>query len=373
MLKKDWKSLKFWQKAIIIDLILIQIGLFLAAWTDLSRRPEDKINGRKQAWRAALFLNGIGPLAYLLKGRQTSHWTEVDVPPVVDKVAVVTGANSGIGFETTRVLAQRGATVVMACRDLQKAEAAAAKINALNPVGKVDIMQLDLADLDSVRHFATKFQEKYDRLDLLINNAGIMVPPTLGRTQQGFEMQFGVNHLGHFLLTSQLIDMLNHTPGARIVTISSNAHRFGKINFDDLNWQQREFKSFPAYAQSKLANLLFTYELNRRLKNAGHETFAVAAHPGFAATGDLGSREKTQTWSDLFLQPQKMGALPTLYAATAVDVQGGRYYGPSSLGEMRGYPEEVTSNKRSHNLADANHLWSLSESMTEPFVIPSKE
>ncbi len=287
-------------------------------------------------------------------------WTEADVPDMHGKIAIVTGANSGIGYDTTRVMAQRGATVIMACRNMQKATQAADSIRALNSAGTVVVMPLDLADLDSVRQFAESFQAKYEQLDLLINNAGIMIPP-FGTTEQGFESQFGINHLGHFALTAQLNDLLVQTPHARVVTVSSIAHRAGRIDFDDLNWQDKPYQAMPAYGQSKLANLLFTYELQRKFAKTKHETIAVAAHPGYTATNLQGDSPMMKLMNRLVAQPQPMGALPTLRAATAPDVHGGEYYGPSGIGEMRGNPERVESNDRSHSFADAKRLWALSE------------
>jgi len=359
----NWKSLTTAQKTLLITAGTLQLGLFALAWADLSRRRPEAVNGSKAAWRAGLFVNTLGPLAYLLRGRKTSHWTEADVPDQTGRVAIVTGANSGLGYETARVLAQRGATVVMACRNAQKAEAAASRIRALNPVGEVLVMALDLSDLRSVHAFAEAFRADHHRLDLLVNNAGIMVPP-LGRTAQGFETQFGVNHLAHFALTAQLLDLLERTPGARVVNVSSIAHRFGKIDFEDLNWQTRGYAAMPAYGQSKLANLLFTYELQRRLTTSGKNVLAVAAHPGWASTGLQGQDSGSQLANRLFAQSQAMGALPSLYAATAADVMGGGYYGPPGLLELGGTPERVRSSTRSHNEQDARRLWEVSEELT---------
>lgn len=364
-----WSDFKTWQKVLLVKVGLVEIGAFIVAWTDLNRRSPELINGNKKLWRAALFLNGIGPLAYFTKGRKKSTWTEDNIPSMQDKIAIVTGANSGIGYETTRALAQHGATVVMACRNMEKAERAAEQIRALNPRGNVVVMQLDLADLASVHSFTESFKAQYDRLDLLINNAGIMVPP-LGRTEQGFETQFGVNHLGHFALTADLIDLLNRTHAARVVTISSTAHRFGTIDFADLNWHDRSYAAMPAYGQSKLANLLFTYELQRRLAAAGHSTLAVASHPGYAATNLQGDSTMMKIVNRVVAQPQAMGALPTLLAATGADIQGGDYYGPSGLAELAGKPEKVQSDDRSYNVQDAQRLWTVSEQLTAtPFPL----
>jgi NAD(P)-dependent dehydrogenase (short-subunit alcohol dehydrogenase family) len=299
----------------------------------------------------------------------TQHWTENDIPNQVGRVVIVTGANSGIGWDTARVLAQKGATVIMACRSLSKADTAANQIMALKPVGGVVVMPLDLGDLDSVRAFAAAFGAEYDRLALLINNAGVMFTP-YGKTKQGVEQQFGINHLGHFALTGLLLDRLSATPGARIVTVSSNTHRMGKMNFDDLN-AKKEYSPRRAYGQSKLANLLFTYELQRRLTAAGLSTLSVAAHPGWTRT-NLGRNfgALMQLVDRTIGQSAKMGALPTLYAATASDVRGGDYIGPGSLGGMRGYPQKVASSDLSHDEAMARRLWMVSAELTQVIYQP---
>jgi len=290
------------------------------------------------------------------------NWNAERLGDQTGRVAIVTGSNSGIGFETARVLAEKGATVVMACRNLEKANPKADEIRRAHPGAKVEVMRLDLSDLDSVRQFAEAFRAKYSRLDLLINNAGIMVPP-YGKTAQGFETQFGVNHLGHFALTGCLLDLVVDTPGARIVTVSSIAHYMGQIRFFDLNWE-KGYKAQPAYGQSKLANLLFTYELQRKLAAAGKDTLAVAAHPGWTET-NLQEHAKAVKFLNRFLaQEPLMGALPTLYAATEADVNGAEYYGPSGFMEMNGPPKRVKSNRRSHDKNIAERLWNVSEDLT---------
>ncbi|MFB5676518.1 oxidoreductase [Paenibacillus terreus] len=292
----------------------------------------------------------------------TTPWTEDHIPDQTGRVAIVTGSNSGIGWEAARALANKGATVIMACRSIDKATPAADQINALKPAGKVVVMALDLGDLASVRAFATDFRQNYQRLDLLINNAGVAHPP-YGKTAQGFEQQFGINHLGHFALTGLLLDRLGATPGARIVTVSSISHRSGIIHFDDLNLE-RNYKPSRGYAQSKLANLLFTYELQRRLVTAGQSTLAVAAHPGWSATNALRHSSFMRRLNPMFAQPPKMGVLPTLYAATAPDVRGGDFFGPSIL-ELRGYPKKVDASASSHDEAVARRLWAISEELTQ--------
>jgi NAD(P)-dependent dehydrogenase (short-subunit alcohol dehydrogenase family) len=294
------------------------------------------------------------------------HWTIGDMPDQGGRVAIVTGANSGIGYPTAKALAQKGGTVIMACRNLQKANAAAERIRSglkqTAGSGEVVVMQLDLADLDSVSAFVTAFKAHYDRLDLLINNAGIMHPP-YGETKQGFESQFGVNHLGHYALTGQLLDLIMRTGGARIVTVSSMAHRFGRINFDDLNARDN-YRANAAYGQSKLANLLFTYELQRRLEAADSDAIAVAAHPGWTATNLQQNSSFIQFLNRFFAQEPEMGALPTLYAATAPEIRGGDYCGPSHFVETVGPPKKVNSNNRSHDPAVAARLWTVSEELT---------
>jgi NAD(P)-dependent dehydrogenase (short-subunit alcohol dehydrogenase family) len=289
-------------------------------------------------------------------------WSAERLPEQSGRIAIVTGANSGIGFETARVLAEKGATVNMACRNLAKANPKADEIRERHPGAKVEVMQLDLADLESVRSFADAFRAKYDRLDLLINNAGVMVPP-YGKTVQGFETQIGINHLGHFALTGALLDLLTDTPGSRVVNVSSMAHRIGKIDFSNLNWD-KGYNAQAAYGQSKLANLLFTYELQRRLKKAGKDTLSVAAHPGWTETNLQQHSSSFMFLNKFFAQDALMGALPTLYAAAEPDVHGAQYYGPSGFLEMNGPPKRVNSNKRSHDQNVAERLWHISEDLT---------
>jgi len=290
------------------------------------------------------------------------NWSAEALGDQSGRVAIVTGSNSGIGFETARVLAGKGAIVVMACRNLDKANPKANEIRAAHPGADVEVMQLDLSDLGSVQRFAEAFRAKHSRLDLLINNAGIMVPP-YGKTAQGFETQFGVNHLGHFALTGSLLDLITNTPGSRIVTVSSIAHYMGRIDFADLNWE-KGYRAQAAYGQSKIANLLFTYELQRRLAAAGKDTIAVAAHPGWTET-NLQEHAKGVKFLNRFLaQEPLMGALPTLYAATEPGVNGAEYFGPRGFMEMNGPPKKVKSNRRSHDRNVAERLWNVSEELT---------
>jgi len=302
-----------------------------------------------------------------------AKWTATDVPDQRGRIAIVTGANSGLGSETALALAARGAHVVLACRDASKAQAALEEIRAASPAASVEVMVLDLASLASIRAFADAVSARHPRLDLLCNNAGVMAIPRR-RTADGFEMQLGTNHLGHFALTGLLLPLLLATPHARVVSVSSSAHRPGKIHWDDLQLE-RSYGKWHAYAQSKLANLLFAYELDRRLRKAAASVISVAAHPGYAATNlqAVGARmegarvfEKVfELGNRLFAQSAAMGALPTLYAATAPAVQGGDYFGPDGLSEMWGHPRKVGSTARSQDLADAARLWELSEKLTD--------
>jgi hypothetical protein len=301
-----------------------------------------------------------------------SKWAEADIPNQRDKIIIVTGANSGLGYETARVLAAKEARVILACRDKGSAELAATRIKNETPTALLTIMRLDLADLNQIKRFAARFRESYAKLDILINNAGVMALP-YRETSDGFEMQFGTNHLGHFALTGRLLNRLLETPGARVVTVSSNLHELGKIDFDNLNG--RHYEKWGAYGQSKLANLLFAYELQRRLEGAGSETMSVAAHPGHTATnlqqtGPRMSGNRFQAWlmhlSNRFLaQSPEMGALPILHAATAEGVNGCDYIGPDGLLGMRGYPTKIHSSAESYDPELARRLWDASVEMTE--------
>jgi NAD(P)-dependent dehydrogenase (short-subunit alcohol dehydrogenase family) len=289
-------------------------------------------------------------------------WAAANIPDLSGKVAIVTGANSGIGYETARALARKQATVILACRDSEKGAATVQTITQENPAAQAKLMQLDLSDQQSVRRFAAEYAGQYDRLDILINNAGIMATP-FKRTVDGFESQFATNHLGHFALTGLVLHLILRTPRARVVTVSSGGHRFGEIDFDNLSAEKR-YNPTPAYAQSKLANLLFTYELQRRFEGAGVDAIAAAAHPGWTAT-NLQAHWRMVRVLNLFLaQKPEMGALPTLYAATAPDVSGGDYFGPGGWGELRGYPARVRSSERSKDPLVAARLWNVSEELT---------
>jgi len=291
-----------------------------------------------------------------------SKWTSEQMADQTGRVAIVTGSNSGIGLEAARELTRKGATVILACRDAAKGEQAAETIRADDPAGTVAVMKLDLADLASVHTFAAAFAEQHDRLDLLINNAGVMMPPA-STTADGFELQFGTNHLGHFALTGLLLGLLRGTKGARIVNVASQAHRWGTIEFDDLQWEHRRYSKTKAYGQSKLANLLFTYELQRRLEATGNGTIATAAHPGWTGTNLQRTTGLFRAMNPIFAMRPWQGALPTLYAATG-DAPGGAYIGPDGMGEMRGYPRRVESSGASHDAEVARRLWEVSEELT---------
>ena len=297
-------------------------------------------------------------------------WTTDDVPDLSGKVAIVTGANSGIGWDTAVVFAEKGATVIMACRSMEKGQAALDKLKTELPGADVELMQLDLASLDSVRAFVETFDTKYDRLDLLINNAGIMMVP-YAQTADGFESQFGTNHLGHFALTGLLLDTLLATPGARVVNVSSTGHRMGNMDFDHIMSEGPEaYRAAAAYGNSKLANLLFTHELQRRFEVAGVDAEALAAHPGGTNTnlqdemGDNWYIKPLMPLMRMYMQDSRMGALPTVRAAVDPEARGGQYYGPGGFMEQRGYPVLVQSNAASHNTADAKKLWQVSGELT---------
>jgi NAD(P)-dependent dehydrogenase (short-subunit alcohol dehydrogenase family) len=299
-------------------------------------------------------------------------WSEADIPDLNGKTVVITGANSGLGLAAADALAAKGAQVVLACRDQAKGRAAEEQIRGRHAGAKTALLPLDLSSLADIRRFADAVQTAHPRIDVLMNNAGVMALP-YRKTADGFEMQFGTNHLGHFALTGLLLGRMLTTDGARVVTVSSGAHRMGRIRFDDPQWEQG-YRKWPAYGQSKLANLLFAYELQRRLAAAGATVISVAAHPGYAATNlqAVGPRMQgssllervMEIGNTLFSQSAAMGALPQIYAAVALDVHGGDYYGPESIGELWGHPRKVTSNASSQDVTAARRLWTLSEQLT---------
>jgi NAD(P)-dependent dehydrogenase (short-subunit alcohol dehydrogenase family) len=292
------------------------------------------------------------------------NWNERDVPSQKGRVAVITGANTGLGFDTAKVLAERGATVVLAVRDVEKGKRAAAKLGAN---ADVTVQELDLGSLDSVRAAAADLHGTLPKIDLLINNAGVMYPPKQ-TTREGFELQFGTNHLGHFAFTGLLLDLLLPVEGSRVVTVASIAHRIrAAIHFDDLQWE-KSYDRVAAYGQAKLANLMFAYELQRRLAPHGTTT-SIAAHPGVARTELMRNspaiaRALFPLVAPLFTQSSERGALPTLRAATDPAALGGQYYGPAGPGGYRGRPQVVTSTSQSYDVAIQQRLWAVSEELT---------
>jgi NAD(P)-dependent dehydrogenase (short-subunit alcohol dehydrogenase family) len=299
-----------------------------------------------------------------------SRWSTRDIPDLSGLTALVTGANSGLGFETALALARAGTDVVLACRDKAKGEAAQDRIHQIFGTGHLEVENLDLASLDSVRDMARRFRAVHERLDILVNNAGVMAIPRR-ETQDGFELQIGTNHLGHFALTALLAECLLARPGSRVVTVSSEVARIGRIRFDDLQGTRR-YGKWTAYAQAKLANQLFTLELNRRAESRG--LVAVAAHPGYSATNlqgvgprMQGSRIKeslTELENSVFAQTAEMGALPILYAATAQGVSGAQYFGPDGVFGMHGYPKQVKFVRAARDPHSARRLWEISEELT---------
>jgi NAD(P)-dependent dehydrogenase (short-subunit alcohol dehydrogenase family) len=294
-----------------------------------------------------------------------SNWTTADIPDQTGRTAVITGANTGLGYETATALAAKGAHVVLAVRNLEKGKAAADLITTRTPGASVALQELDLSSLESIRAAADQLRSDYDEIDLLINNAGVMMTPK-ETTKDGFELQFGTNHLGHFALTNLLLDRVLAVPGSRIVTVSSQGHRFARqIRFDDLQLN-RDYSRVRAYGQAKLANLMFTYELQRRLQ--GTNTIAVAAHPGGSNTELMrnlpAAVRAVATVLAPLMQGPDMGALPTLRAATDPGVLGGQYYGPDGFGEQRGYPKVVASSVASHDVDAQRRLWAVSEELT---------
>lgn len=295
-----------------------------------------------------------------------SKWTVADIPDQSGRTAIVTGANSGLGYDTAAALAGAGATVVLAVRNLDKGNEALDRIKRSNPEAAVSVQALDLSSLDSVRRAADEMRAAHPRIDLLINNAGVMYVPTRETTEDGFEMQFGTNHLGHFALTGLLLDNLRSVEGSRVVTVSSVGHRImARIRFEDPHFETG-YNRVQAYGQSKLANLLFTFELQRRLAAAGAPTIATAAHPGFSDTELMRYIPvfvPDIVWK-IFTQSADKGALPTLRAATDPNAQGGQYYGPDGIGEVKGHPKLVASSAQSRDQDIQRRLWNMSEELT---------
>ena len=289
-------------------------------------------------------------------------WTFADIPDQSGRIAIVTGANSGIGEPTARELARAGSSVILACRNPEKAEAALDRIRRAVPDADLRFMPLDLSDLSTVHEFADRFQSEHERLDLLINNAGVMVPP-YSKTKDGFELQIGTNHLGHFALTGRLMGLLLTTPESRVVSVSSNAHKMGKVRFDDLHYEKR-YSRWGAYCQSKVANLLFCYELQRRLSATGASCSSVAAHPGWTHTNLFAQSWTAQVTGSYIAMDPDAGAAPTLRAATEPEAEGGSYYGPGGFLEIWGSAVRVKSNRYSQREDVAARLWSVSQDLT---------
>lgn len=297
----------------------------------------------------------------------TKNWSAKDIPSQNGKIIVITGANSGLGLGTAKELLRKGAKVVMAIRDLEKGKHAVKEIRNAIPNANVEMLKLDLSDLNSVREFAETYKKKYDQLDILINNAGVMMPVKRFETKQGFEGQFGVNHLGHFVLTKELMPVLENTPNARIVTLSSLVAKIkkGKIYWDDLHFE-KSYDKMASYAQSKLSNMMFGIELDRRLRASNSNTISVLAHPGYTATNlqkHMGLQGKIL--NILLAQKVEMGILPTLRAATDPVVKGGQYYGPAKMNNWRGYPVLNEPNPVALVSDNTTRLWNISEKLTK--------
>ena len=293
------------------------------------------------------------------------NWTVSNITDQTGKTILITGANSGLGLEAAKVLSKKGGNIIMAVRNPEKGKEAAARIMSDHPNAKLEMMLLDLADLNSVLKFSDEFHARYSRLHILINNAGIMYPVKREVTKQNFEIQFGTNHLGHFALTGLLLDIIKATPQSRVVTQSSIMHKVkADIHLDDLNWE-KSYNKVKAYSQSKLANLLFTYELDRQFKIHQIDAISVAAHPGYT---DI-NLQKTSGFSvniinKLIGQKVEMGTLPLLRAATEDHLFGAEYFGPTKMGELRGYPEKVNSSDKSYDTQLAKDLWAISVKMS---------
>jgi len=290
-------------------------------------------------------------------------WDASQIPDQTGRVFVITGANTGLGKENARVLAAKNASVIIAARSKEKAQQAADDIREDIPSADLSVRVLDLASLASVSAFAERLMEDYDRLDVLINNAGVMMCP-YSKTEDGFEIQFGTNHLGHFALSLRLLPLLRKTPESRIVILSSLAHRGGKLDFDDLNWDSRKYKTGTAYCDSKLANYFFGRELSKKLKNEGNHPLVTIAHPGMTQTDLMRHSRPSALFSKYFAQEVEIGALPALRAAFDDNASPGDYYGPGGLFGLRGHPVKVKPAAVALNESASQHLWRLSEEMT---------
>jgi NAD(P)-dependent dehydrogenase (short-subunit alcohol dehydrogenase family) len=301
---------------------------------------------------------------------RTQHWTIADIPDLTGKTIIVTGGNSGLGFEAVKAFAARGARMIMACRSVSKGEIAKKRIFENLPIANITVMELDLANLKSINEFAEKFKQDFGRLDVLLNNAGIMMVP-YGLTPDGFENQLGTNHLGHFALTGLLLDMLRNTPKSRVVSVSSIAHKSGVMDYGNLQYENgKDYSPLKAYSRSKLSNLLFTYELQRFFERNHIDCLALVAHPGVSDT-NLFNHAAPQWVLKLLkpvfsamVQPASMGVLPELRASVDPNATGGEFYGPDGKREMKGYPVVVASNAASHDTESARRLWESSEKLT---------
>jgi NAD(P)-dependent dehydrogenase (short-subunit alcohol dehydrogenase family) len=296
------------------------------------------------------------------------NWSTTNIPDLTGKVIIVTGGNSGLGYESVKAFAEKGADVILTSRSVEKGEAAKKAIGKVK--GNIIVLPLDLMDFSSIRSFTEKFQQKYKRLDVLLNNAGIMTTPYF-LTKDGLEAQMGTNHFGHFALTGLLFGLIKNTPKSRIVNVSSMAHKQGKMDFSNLLFENgKGYSPIKSYGRSKLANLLFTYELQRKMEASGIKSIAVAAHPGVSSTNLFQYLEEKMIFKIFkplmspFIQEQAMGALPQIRASVDENVKGGDYYGPDGFNEMKGFPVLVKSNATSHNLEDAKKLWEVSEKIT---------
>lgn len=295
---------------------------------------------------------------------QKEKWDATKIKDQTGRIVIITGSSSGIGFHAANALANKNAKVIIAVRNLKKGDDAAKKIFAQNKNADIEVLYLDLAKLDVIRQFVKIYKEQYDKLDLLINNAGVMIPP-YSKTADGFEIQFGTNHLGHFALTALLFDLIKNTNNSRVVNVSSGAHKLGNINFNDLNWEKRKYNAWKAYGDSKIANLYFTYELCRRLQNKKLNTKTTAAHPGWTSTELMRYSTIPKFLEKFFAMKPEKGALSILRAATDENAENGDFFGPDGLFEMRGFPIKVHSNDLSHDKNIATELWNISENLTD--------
>jgi NAD(P)-dependent dehydrogenase (short-subunit alcohol dehydrogenase family) len=295
--------------------------------------------------------------------RKNEKWTVENIPEQNGRVFVVTGSSSGIGYETARAIAIKKGKVILAVRDLLKGKQAKANIVSQYNYADIDVMKLDLADLSSIENFVLEFSGKYTRLDILINNAGVMIPP-YSKTRDGFELQMGTNHLGHFALTLKLMELIEKTPNSRIVNVSSAAHKYGNIKFEDFNWENRKYKAWRAYGDSKIANLYFTHELVKRMRNIDKKVLVTSAHPGWTSTELQRHSQLIIFLNKFFAMDQEQGALSTLRAAFDENAENGDFYGPSGFMEWKGYPVKVDTNDLAKDEKIAEKLWNISEKLT---------